>query len=484
MNDSLVNTFRAIAGSNSSDTLINKSQFLDYLQSAGRQNSSSSAFSGFDNIVDQKPSRRQLSRIWDLISGNEELDVISMERFITVYTGVYKQQIYLDEDKCRRVQQQTDSLCNDDIRSVNKLSKIGQLVLSQRQQCISGWSALSDYQIEDCVINAGDCQEIAKCYSNKTIKKDMQKAIALRYSSWMSLSGTDAQLPHNETCFNIYGQLLSCHSYWSHNRVNYAVPKVKIEKVFDDYQQCSSQGMVSNHRHSCIQDVISGQSNRTFIDQCRLVSQCYQAPKSKSDDHQKDQLQSSSREVQIKKRMLPPVIFAFWVTITMTTGSLIVPLLIGAITALLIIVPISINTFTYARFVDVSRQNIQRVNQTQVLLPLSQSTNQNGENCQAQMYWGRCGIPGSKEAQECPHGGYLYSAASCRSFYHFTEGSLMCGMDNSEHGQMAKEEEKAMMDAYQEQNASRGSKFLYQMFTAWRFKCQSLCIKFPDGCVK
>ena len=116
--------------------------------------------------------------------------------FVTRYQRVYTKSVYFDSQLCLNASKILQEACQNDPKRVYRLMEQGAVLTSLNQQCNKGISALSDHQVEHCILDAARleaedaCPAMMECMSKKQLKQRSARISSL-FTAWMTMAGLE-----------------------------------------------------------------------------------------------------------------------------------------------------------------------------------------------------------------------------------------------------------------------------------------------------
>ena len=312
------------------------------------------------------------------------------------------------------------------------LIRVGEELTQQLLECWSGYSALSFYAVENCLLAANSAA-------------DIDPAVCLK----------SAFLHKKKRLITHYLQLLVVRDYLTRN------PACKM--AGDDDSKILA-GITEFANSSLDTDYSSFESRQYSYYSTLLI--CHDTPAT---------VPPSDSSALEKRNLLVFVI----------TGPLLILVLISTLLKILAIVSLPVTLdFLFQYYSGINQRMMEKLKFLR-----------GDGGCETELYWGDCGIAASPESRTCGNGGSLVFDNSCTSIVLYKPGSKICqrgpfvlplpyflgGPNQTETELVTREdgdEQKKDSTSPPAENEKNGSSFWnYHVMGPWRFKCQSLCMK-------
>jgi hypothetical protein len=124
--------------------------------------------------------------------GVDTIISVNLEDFIARFEHVYTYPLMYKHEMCTQFQEIIQLQCQNKPKAVYALMEQGGILSSLEYQCRRGMSAISDYQVENCILTLknSSCETIADCFSPKQLRH-RSKTINKRMATWMTLANAE-----------------------------------------------------------------------------------------------------------------------------------------------------------------------------------------------------------------------------------------------------------------------------------------------------
>jgi hypothetical protein len=434
-------------------------------------------------------------------------NAVDQEQMIQFLQQGFRHPFPLVAEPCTKVFKHIQEFCVNP-RDVQSIMALGNEVSVMNEYCRRGFSGLTNFVVEKCVLASHTCSQIRQCFEHDSSVGRVRRRIGFQVLLWSifdSLVLSNASSLSNSTsepvCQDAYNRI-SVFMFEKENIATNASESITVKlptfaETLQDYQSCINGSSIAYNLtyERCLVDSLppsfaQPDSNHTqpndstsFATQRSLASCLQLRPSAKSasnnaspkEELKRRSMSSHSSHLQ-KRNVFLLAFFGFF-------GPL--AFILCMATVAILSLPIAIPIYLSHHAKVTSKENAKNADKIWVLLPAGSEEIPAEKTCKESiLYWGGCGLIGTDAARSCPDGGVLRYDDSCNSYWNFNPGSMICSSEGNNTVPSKKAQYSNTAQPSQTAQESLWSRTKAVMMGPFRYQCRSLCVKYlPDGCL-